>query len=171
MSPGQHQDGTTATFEAARADFEAASRGILPTRTEFDFQTWRDQRDRTARKYAMWERGELLPTQKPNTIMPCSCGARFVSHDPERSYIHREHIYAQYQARQIRRREAVCRSAAGKAFLDVLSVFAEFETNLRKERQLEGIAKAKAEGRYKGRQATVDAAQIRRLKVEGGPAH
>ena len=34
-------------------------------------------------------------------------------------------------------------TAAGKAFLDMLGVFAEFETNLRKERQLEGIAKAK----------------------------
>ena len=34
-------------------------------------------------------------------------------------------------------------TAAGKAFLDMLGVFAEFETNLRKERQLEGIAKAR----------------------------
>lgn len=42
------------------------------------------------------------------------------------------------------------KSAAGKAFLDMLGVFAEFETNLRKERQLEGIAKAKARGVYKG---------------------
>jgi DNA invertase Pin-like site-specific DNA recombinase len=33
-------------------------------------------------------------------------------------------------------------TAAGKAFLDMLGVFAEFETNLRKERQMEGIAKA-----------------------------
>jgi DNA invertase Pin-like site-specific DNA recombinase len=33
--------------------------------------------------------------------------------------------------------------AAGKAFLDMLGVFAEFETNLRRERQLEGIAAAK----------------------------
>jgi DNA invertase Pin-like site-specific DNA recombinase len=32
-------------------------------------------------------------------------------------------------------------------------VFAEFETNLRRERQLEGIAKAKAAGAYKGRPA------------------
>ena len=31
-------------------------------------------------------------------------------------------------------------TAAGKAFLDMLGVFAEFETNLRRERQLEGIA-------------------------------
>jgi DNA invertase Pin-like site-specific DNA recombinase len=37
-------------------------------------------------------------------------------------------------------------TAAGKAFLDMLGVFAEFETNLRLERQLEGIARAKAVG-------------------------
>ena len=42
-------------------------------------------------------------------------------------------------------------NAAGKAFLDMLGVFAEFETNLRRERQMEGIAKAKAENRYLGR--------------------
>src|ERR1700722_4947372 len=46
-------------------------------------------------------------------------------------------------------------TTAGKAFLDLLGVFAEFETNLRKERQLEGIAKAKAAGVYKERKATV----------------
>ena len=44
-------------------------------------------------------------------------------------------------------------TAAGKAFLDMLGVFAEFETNLRRERQLEGIAKAKAAGVYKGARA------------------
>jgi hypothetical protein len=42
------------------------------------------------------------------------------------------------------------RTAAGKAFLDMLGVFAEFETNLRRERQLEGIAAAKARGVYQG---------------------
>ena len=31
-------------------------------------------------------------------------------------------------------------TAAGKAFFDMLGVFAEFETNLRRERQAEGIA-------------------------------
>jgi DNA invertase Pin-like site-specific DNA recombinase len=34
-------------------------------------------------------------------------------------------------------------TAAGKCFLDMLGVFAEFETNLRRERQMEGIVKAK----------------------------
>jgi DNA invertase Pin-like site-specific DNA recombinase len=57
-------------------------------------------------------------------------------------------------------------TAAGKAFLDMLGVFAEFETNLRKECQLEGIAKAKAAGVYKGRRPSVDVAQVRALKQE-----
>lgn len=58
-------------------------------------------------------------------------------------------------------------TAAGKAFLQMLGVFAEFETNLRRERQMEGIAKAKAAGVYKGRKATVDTAEIKRLHDEG----
>jgi DNA invertase Pin-like site-specific DNA recombinase len=58
-------------------------------------------------------------------------------------------------------------TAAGKAFLQVLGVFAEFETNLRRERQLEGIAAAKARGVYKGRPATIDADQVAKLKAEG----
>ena len=49
----------------------------------------------------------------------------------------------------------------------VLGVFAEFETNLRKERQMEGIAKAKAAGVYKGRPATIDPVRIKHLMVEG----
>lgn len=48
-------------------------------------------------------------------------------------------------------------TSAGKAFLDMLGVFAEFETNLRRERQIEGIAKAKKAGKYKGRQPTARA--------------
>ena len=58
-------------------------------------------------------------------------------------------------------------TAAGKAFLDMLGVFAEFETNLRRERQMEGIAKAKARGVYKGRKPSVDAARVRELR-DGG---
>jgi hypothetical protein len=49
----------------------------------------------------------------------------------------------------------------------MLAVFAEFETSLRRERQLEGIAKAKAAGVYKGRPALIDADRVRRLKSEG----
>jgi len=55
-------------------------------------------------------------------------------------------------------------SGLGKAFLDMLGVFAEFETNLRRERQLEGIAAAKARGVYQGRKPSLDTAVIRRLR-------
>jgi DNA invertase Pin-like site-specific DNA recombinase len=58
-------------------------------------------------------------------------------------------------------------TAAGKCFLDMLGVFAEFETNLRKERQMEGIAKAKAAGVYKGRPPSIDCAKVLELKAEG----
>jgi DNA invertase Pin-like site-specific DNA recombinase len=59
-------------------------------------------------------------------------------------------------------------TAAGKAFLDMLGVFAEFETNLRRERQLEGIAQAKARGVYRGRKPSIDMAEIRRLRDQDG---
>lgn len=45
---------------------------------------------------------------------------------------------------------------AGRAMFGMLATFAEFETALRKERQMEGIAKAKAEGRKFGRPAKTD---------------
>ena len=58
-------------------------------------------------------------------------------------------------------------TAAGKAFLDMLGVFAEFETNLRKERQLEGIAKAKAAGVYKGRKPSIPVDEVKALRAAG----
>ena len=58
-------------------------------------------------------------------------------------------------------------TAAGKAFLDMLGVFAEFETNLRKERQLEGIADAKARGVYTGRKRSIDPAKVRNMAAQG----
>ena len=58
-------------------------------------------------------------------------------------------------------------TSAGKAFLDMLGVFAEFETNLRKERQMEGIQAAKVAGKYAGRKASVDAAVVKELHQSG----
>lgn len=63
-------------------------------------------------------------------------------------------------------------TAAGKAFLDMLGVFAEFETNLRRERQLEGIAQAKERGVYTGRKPSIDRARVLELHATGvGPTH
>jgi len=58
-------------------------------------------------------------------------------------------------------------TSAGKCFLDMLGVFSEFETNLRKERQMEGIQKAKERGVYKGRKPSVDVEKVKELKAEG----
>ena len=59
-------------------------------------------------------------------------------------------------------------SAEGKALLGMLAVFAEFETNLRRDRQAEGVARAKAAGVYEGRKPTIDAPEVRRLRdIEG----
>ena len=55
----------------------------------------------------------------------------------------------------------------GKCFLDMLGVFAEFETRLRHERQMDGIKKAKEKGVYKGRKQTLDVAKIKELASEG----
>ena len=58
----------------------------------------------------------------------------------------------------------------GKLVFGILASIAEFETALRRERQMEGIAKAKAEGRTGGRPALITdevKATIVRLKERG----
>ncbi len=61
------------------------------------------------------------------------------------------------------------RTPTGRLMLTMLDAVAEFERALMLERQREGIAKAKAEGRYRGRAPTVmrQAAEIHRLKADG----
>ncbi|MBE7158360.1 MAG: recombinase family protein [Rhodospirillales bacterium] len=61
------------------------------------------------------------------------------------------------------------RTPTGKLMLTMLGAFAEFERGLMLERQREGIAKAKAEGRYQGRAPTAQrqAAAVLALKADG----
>lgn len=56
-------------------------------------------------------------------------------------------------------------TAAGKCFFGMLSVFAEFELNLREERQKDGIARAKAAGVYKGRKSTLAPMQAKVIEL------
>ena len=58
-------------------------------------------------------------------------------------------------------------TAAGKAFFDMLGVFAEFETNLRQERQAEGIAAARRRGVYRGRPAKIDMTAVQARLAAG----
>lgn len=58
----------------------------------------------------------------------------------------------------------------GKLVMGILALIAEFETEIRRERQMEGIARAKVEGRVGGRPKLVTddkLEQIRRLREEG----
>ena len=59
------------------------------------------------------------------------------------------------------------KDATSKCFLDMLGVFAELETNLRKERQMEGIQRAKQKGVYKGGKSRIDVEKIKELKSQG----
>ena len=61
------------------------------------------------------------------------------------------------------------RKAVDKLLITVFGAFAEFERNLMLERQREGIAKAKAEGKYKGRKPTARAKadEVRSMAREG----
>lgn len=60
-------------------------------------------------------------------------------------------------------------SATGELVLSILGAVAQFERKVMLERQREGIAKAKAQGRYKGRQPTARAKseQVLQLKKDG----
>lgn len=62
-------------------------------------------------------------------------------------------------------------SGMGKLVLAILGAVAEFETDIRKERQREGIEKAKAAGKYQGRKPSVDNSRILELHRQGiGPS-
>jgi DNA invertase Pin-like site-specific DNA recombinase len=57
------------------------------------------------------------------------------------------------------------RGAAGRLMLNVFAAFAQFELEIMKERQREGIADAKAAGKYKGRKPTARAKAKEAVKL------
>jgi DNA invertase Pin-like site-specific DNA recombinase len=62
-------------------------------------------------------------------------------------------------------------TSTGKLTLSILAAVAEFEADIRKERQREGIDRAQAEGVYKGRRSSISAAAVRDLHDAGrGPS-
>jgi len=58
-------------------------------------------------------------------------------------------------------------TSTGKLLLGVLASIAEFETDIRRERQREGIEAAKLKGVYKGRKPSVDVGDVRHLREQG----
>ena len=60
---------------------------------------------------------------------------------------------------------------ASKLYLSILGAVAEFERSIIKQRQREGIDKAKAKGVYKGRKPTIDKDRILALRNEGNSTY
>ena len=62
-------------------------------------------------------------------------------------------------------------SSAGRLMINMLGAFAEFELDIRRERQAEGIAKAKAAGKYAKKQPPpITPEEIVRQKAQGKSA-
>lgn len=62
-------------------------------------------------------------------------------------------------------------TSAGRAFFGMLAVFAQFETDVRRDRQSEGIARAKKAGAYTGGKQRIDRGRVQALIAGGqGPA-
>jgi DNA invertase Pin-like site-specific DNA recombinase len=62
------------------------------------------------------------------------------------------------------------RNPTSKLMLTILAGVATWEREIMLERQREGIATAKAAGKYKGRPPSIDAAEVKRLSATMGPA-
>ncbi len=58
-------------------------------------------------------------------------------------------------------------TSTGKLMLAMLAAVAEFENDIRRERQRDGIEAARERGVYKGRPKEIDADRVRALKAEG----
>jgi hypothetical protein len=107
--PGECRSGTAASLDEARAGFEEAWKVFLANRTEADFQAWRDQRDWTARKYALWDAGKRLeppsygPGKPCSRFMKCPCGEVFAMYEPAEVVLHVPHLSAAQAARASRR--------------------------------------------------------------------
>lgn len=62
-------------------------------------------------------------------------------------------------------------SSTGKLMMCILGAVAQFENDIRLERQREGIEKAKAAGKYRGRPQSIDPQRVKELRRSGmGPA-
>ena len=62
-------------------------------------------------------------------------------------------------------------TSTGRLMMSVLGAVACFENDIRRERQLEGIQKAKLAGKYRGRPVSIDPNRVKELHETGmGPA-
>ena len=58
-------------------------------------------------------------------------------------------------------------SSTGRLMLSILGAVACFESDIRHDRMMEGVRKAQAAGKYRGRKPTVDVARVKELRGTG----
>jgi DNA invertase Pin-like site-specific DNA recombinase len=58
-------------------------------------------------------------------------------------------------------------SSTGRLMLAMLGAVAAFENDIRRERQMEGVRKAQAAGKYRGRPASIDPVKVKELRATG----
>jgi hypothetical protein len=100
VGPGRHTSGSAETFSLARACFEQAWSDLGPNIPASSFDDYRRDRTWRAELEAARACGELVPTQRPNSLMRCLSGITFDSHKPAESYGHRRHVYTAQAERQ-----------------------------------------------------------------------
>jgi len=76
-------------------------------------------------------------------------------------------LEAKGAALQVLHQNIETETPAGRLFFAIMGAIGQFETELRRERQMEGIASAKAKGVYKGRRRRVVPADVRTLRGQG----
>jgi len=120
------------------------------------------QRDRLREALRFVRRGDTLVVTKPDRLARSTADLLRIVADLDRRGVGL--IMLSMGGQQID-----TRSPTGKLMVTMLAAIAEFERGLLLERQREGVAKAKADGKYKGRKPTAraKAAEVIRLDADG----
>ena len=120
------------------------------------------QRDRLKEALRFVRRGDTLAVTKPDRLARSTTDLLRIVEDLDRRGVGLVMLSMGGQ-------KIDTRSPTGKLMVTMLAAIAEFERGLLLERQKEGVAKAKADGKYKGRKPTAraKAAEVLRLADEG----
>jgi DNA invertase Pin-like site-specific DNA recombinase len=120
------------------------------------------QRDRLKEALRFVRRGDTLVVTKPDRLARSTADLLRIVEDLDRRGVGL--IMLSMGGQQID-----TRSPTGKLMVTMLAAIAEFERGLLLERQREGVAKAKADGKYKGRKPTAraKAAEVIKLEADG----
>jgi DNA invertase Pin-like site-specific DNA recombinase len=123
--------------------------------------TSRDGRTELARVLALLREGDTLTVTRLDRLGRSLKDLADIAHEIDRAGAHLV----------VTEQSVDTSTAAGRAFFGMLATFAQFETDIRRERQAEGIFKARQRGLYKGRKPSVDRARVLALRAAGmGPA-